>query len=105
MNRTTAVETWREVCGSDTVMAMMPPTGRMLEEFAERIAAAEREACAEVCRKRALKMREKISFDVLEQVQMILASAVQLGMDVETLRFVELAILVLKAEEIARGGK
>lgn len=60
MNRTTAVETWREVCGSDTVMAMMPPTGRMLEEFAARIEASEREACAEVCRKRAKAMGETI---------------------------------------------
>lgn len=38
MDRKTAVTTWREVCGSDTVMAM-PPTGRMLEEFARRIEA------------------------------------------------------------------
>ena len=43
MNRTKAVTTWRDVCGSDTVMAMMPPTGRMLEDFARRIEAAERE--------------------------------------------------------------
>lgn len=61
MNRTTAVETWREVCGSETVMAMMPPTGRMLEEFARRIASAEREACAEVCLARAKAVRETIS--------------------------------------------
>ena len=39
MNRDTAVTTWREVCGSDTMMAM-PPTGRLLEEFARRIEAA-----------------------------------------------------------------
>ena len=49
MNRTMAVETWREVCGSDMVMASLPPTGRMLEEFAARIEAAEREACAKTC--------------------------------------------------------
>lgn len=30
-------------------MASMPPTGRMLEEFARRIEVAEREACANVC--------------------------------------------------------
>ena len=45
MDRTTAVTTWREVCGNDAAMAM-PPTGRMLEEFARRIADAERKACA-----------------------------------------------------------
>ena len=45
MDRNTAVTTWREVCGNDTLMAM-PPTGRMLEEFARRIEAAERERCA-----------------------------------------------------------
>jgi len=46
MNRDTAVRTWREVCGSDTVMAIGVVTGRMLEEFAARIEAAERERCA-----------------------------------------------------------
>lgn len=46
---------------------------------------------------------QEIKFDTLEQVQMILASAVQLGMDVPTLRFIELAILGLKAEELAKG--
>lgn len=49
MNRDTAVRTWREVCGNDTVMAMGVVTGRMLEEFAARIEAAERERCAVVC--------------------------------------------------------
>lgn len=39
MNRNTAVTTWREVCGSDTVMAMGMVTGRMLEDFATRIEA------------------------------------------------------------------
>jgi hypothetical protein len=39
MNRNTAVMTWREVCGSDTVMAMGMVTGRMLEDFATRIEA------------------------------------------------------------------
>lgn len=48
VNRTTAVETWREVCGSDMIMAL-PPTGRMLEAFAAKIEAAEREACAKLC--------------------------------------------------------
>lgn len=48
MNRDTAVRTWREVCGSDTVMAMGVVTGRMLEEFATRIEAAERERCAKM---------------------------------------------------------
>ena len=43
MDRNTAVMTWREVCGSDAVMASMPPTGRMLEEFARRIEAEERQ--------------------------------------------------------------
>lgn len=47
MDRTTAVTTWREVCGNDAAMAM-PPTGRMLEEFARRIADAEREAGAKL---------------------------------------------------------
>lgn len=41
MNRNAAVTTWREVCGSDTVMASFPPTDSMLEEFARRIEAAE----------------------------------------------------------------
>ena len=43
MDRNTAVTTWRDVCGSDTVMASGIVTGRMLEEFARRIEAAERE--------------------------------------------------------------
>ena len=42
MNRNTAVMTWRDVCGSDAVMASMPPTGRMLEDFARNIEEAER---------------------------------------------------------------
>ena len=46
MNRNTAMTTWRDVCGSDTVMAIGVATGQMLEEFARRIEAAEREACA-----------------------------------------------------------
>lgn len=46
MDRNTAVTTWRDVCGSDTVMAMGLATGRMLEEFARRIEAAERERMA-----------------------------------------------------------
>ena len=49
MDRNTAVTTWRDVCGSDTVMASFPPTGRMLEDFAARIEAAERERAALVC--------------------------------------------------------
>lgn len=48
MDRTTAIATWRAVCGSDMIMAL-PPTGRLLEEFARRIEAVEREACASVC--------------------------------------------------------
>jgi len=48
MNRKTAVTTWRAVCGSDTVAAMGVVTGRMLEEFARRIEAAERERCAKI---------------------------------------------------------
>ncbi len=48
MDRNTAVTTWRDVCGSDTVMAMGMVTGRMLEEFARRIEAAERERCAKI---------------------------------------------------------
>ena len=48
MTRNEAVMTWRAVCGSDTVMTM-PPTGRMLEDFATRIEAAERERiCAAI---------------------------------------------------------
>lgn len=43
MDRDTAVRTWRDVCGNDTVMAMGVVTWRMLEEFAARIEAAERE--------------------------------------------------------------
>jgi hypothetical protein len=50
MDRNTAVTTWREVCGSDMIMTL-PPTGRLLEEFARRIEAAEREACAQECEK------------------------------------------------------
>ena len=42
VTRTMAVEAWRAVCGSDQAMAMLPPTGRMLEEFARRIADATR---------------------------------------------------------------
>jgi hypothetical protein len=49
MDRDTAVRTWRDVCGSDTVMAMGVVTGRMLEDFAARIEAAERERCAKLC--------------------------------------------------------
>jgi len=37
MNRNIAVTTWRDVCGSDTVMASGIVTGRMLEDFAARI--------------------------------------------------------------------
>ena len=48
MDRNTAVSTWRDVCGSDTVMAMGMVTGRMLEEFARRIEASERERCAKI---------------------------------------------------------
>ncbi len=43
MNRNAAVSTWREVCGSDTVMAIGVATGSMLEQFARRIESAERE--------------------------------------------------------------
>ena len=39
MNRNTAVMTWCDVCGSDTVMAQSMITGRMLEDFATRIEA------------------------------------------------------------------
>jgi hypothetical protein len=46
MNRNEAVTTWRDVCGNDTVMASGIVTGRMLEDFAARIEAAERERCA-----------------------------------------------------------
>ena len=42
VTRTMAVEAWRAVCGSDRAMAMLPPTGRMLEDFAHRIADATR---------------------------------------------------------------
>ena len=56
MNRNTAVTIWRDVCGSDAVMAAMPPTGRMLEEFAARIDAAERERCAAILKARADKI-------------------------------------------------
>jgi len=44
MDRNTAVTTWREVCGSDTVMASGIVTGRMLEDFASRIEAMVRAA-------------------------------------------------------------
>ncbi len=47
MNRDTAVRTWREVCGSDTVMALGVVTGRMLEDFANRIAVEERKRLVE----------------------------------------------------------
>lgn len=56
MNRNTAATTWREVCGSDTVMASFPPTGRMLEEFARRIEAAER-------KRLAVELRETIALE------------------------------------------
>ena len=49
MDINTAVTTWRGVCGSDSVMATMPPTRRMLKDFARRIEAAERERCAKLC--------------------------------------------------------
>lgn len=49
MNRDTALRVWREVCGSDPVVAMGVVTERMLEDFAARIAAAERERCARLC--------------------------------------------------------
>lgn len=49
MDRDTAVRTWRDVCGSDTMMAMGVVTGRMLEDFAARIEAAECERCAKLC--------------------------------------------------------
>ena len=48
MNRDIAVITWRAVCKSDDIMGL-PPTGRLLEEFARRIEATEREACALAC--------------------------------------------------------
>lgn len=48
MNRDIAMTTWRAVCKSDAIMGL-PPTGRLLEEFARRIEAAEREACAVAC--------------------------------------------------------
>ena len=56
MDRNTAVTTWRDVCGSDTVMAIGIVTGRLLEEFARRIEAAERERCAGVVKARAEKV-------------------------------------------------
>ncbi len=48
MDRTTIIQAWREVCGSDLIMAM-PPTGRLLEKFASKVAAIERERCAKLC--------------------------------------------------------
>ena len=48
MDRTTIIQAWREVCGSDLIMAM-PPTGRLLEKFVSKVAAIERERCAELC--------------------------------------------------------
>lgn len=54
MDRNTAVTTWRQVCGSGMIMTL-PPTGRLLEEFARRIEAAEREACAKVCEAEAAR--------------------------------------------------
>ena len=58
MDRNTAVTTWRDVCGNDTVMASGIVTGRMLEDFAKRIAAAERKRWAEVCDANAKNKRE-----------------------------------------------
>lgn len=55
MDRNTAVATWREVCGSDQIMGL-PPTGRMLEQFAERIEAITRNACAITCEAHATQM-------------------------------------------------
>lgn len=37
MDRGTAITAWRKVCGSDSLM-VMPPAGRLLEEFAREIA-------------------------------------------------------------------
>ena len=57
MDRTTAVETWREVCGSDMVMTF-PPTGWMVEAFAARIEARTKEACAIACEVHAAAVLE-----------------------------------------------
>ena len=48
MDQDTAVTTWCAVCGNDTVWAL-PITRRLVEEFARRIEAAERERCAKLC--------------------------------------------------------
>lgn len=60
MNRDTAVKTWREVCGSDTVMAMGVVTGRMLEDFATRIAIEERKRLVEVSTQAAQAELERL---------------------------------------------
>lgn len=43
MDRATAMQIWREVCGSDGVMGL-PATGRLLEKFATQIEDRAREA-------------------------------------------------------------
>lgn len=68
MNRDTAVRTWREVCGSDTVMAMGVVTGRMLEQFATRIEAAERERCAAIAREVADGCTDCDAHDILARI-------------------------------------
>lgn len=37
MDRETAMRLWRDVCGSEEI-AGLPPTGRLLEKFASRVA-------------------------------------------------------------------
>ena len=49
MDRETAVRMWREACGKHAADANCPPTGMMLEQFARRVEAAERERCAKLC--------------------------------------------------------
>jgi hypothetical protein len=56
MDRSTAVMTWRDVCGSDAVMSIGLVTGSMLEEFARRIEEAERERCAIFAHKDAARL-------------------------------------------------
>lgn len=63
MDRNTAVTTWRDVCGSDTVMASGIVTGRMLEEFATRI-----EAFAVAAERERLETIHNQAMEVLRQI-------------------------------------
>lgn len=51
------------------------------------------------------KTETEIRIDAWTQVQVILADAVRMGLNIPTLQFIELAIIGLKAAEIGKGEK